>query len=71
MKWPVKWTSKTIHVDIDTGEQITKHNAKTNYTKIKTIKHATFSNESKTRGIIEWTTLYRNRKQGELPFDNP
>lgn len=69
MKWPVIWTSKSIHVDIDTGEEITKHNAKTNYSKIKTIKHAKFNNESKTKGSIEYTILYRNRKQQELPFD--
>ena len=27
----IRWTSKTIFVDIDTGEILTKHNAKTNY----------------------------------------
>lgn len=64
------WKSKTIYVDIDTGEQITKHNAKTYYKKIKTDKHGKYTNFNKTAGLIEYTIQCRHKKQGELPFTN-
>lgn len=47
--WPVKWTSKTIYLDEETGEQLTKHNATTNYVTIKTDKHARFTNTNKAQ----------------------
>lgn len=52
--WPITWTSKTVYVDMDTGEQITKHNALNNYIIIKTDKHAKL-NANKTAGRIEYT----------------
>lgn len=68
INWPVKWTSKTNYVDIDTGEQLTRYNAKTNYKTIQTHKHAKFTNATKTQGFIEYTKLCRHKRQGQLPF---
>lgn len=70
MKWPVIWKSYTLRVDIDTGEEITKHKAKTYYIKLSTDKHARFTNVSKTQGLIEYTVKYRRKPQLELPFNN-
>lgn len=66
--WPTIWKSKTINVDIDTGEQISKYNAKQNYKKIKTDKHAKYTNKNRTSGLIEYTINWRHKRQGELPF---
>lgn len=69
MKWPVHYTYNTIYVDIDTGEQITKHNFKQNYKRISTDTHEKFTNATKTRKHIERTVRARHKRQGELPFN--
>lgn len=62
---PIRWKSKTIYVDMATGEQITKRNAEKNYSIIKTLKNVTL-NYLKTAGNIEYTKQCRSRQQLEL-----
>ena len=63
----IRWTSKTIFVDIDTGEILTKHNAKTNYLIIKKTKNAEV-NTIGTAGTIIWTNECRKSRQGNFGF---
>ena len=67
---PVIWKAHTIHVDLDTEEQITQHRAETEYYHIKTKKHAKYTNKQQTHGTIEYTKQYRRKpKQGILEFN--
>lgn len=61
----VKWTSYIKYVDLQTGEEITKQNAQTNYIKIKTKKHATL-NATQTHGTVEYTIECRRKPQLNL-----
>lgn len=61
----IHWTSNTKWVDLDTGEEITKHNAQSNYIKIKTVKNAKI-NDIKTRGHIEYINECRKSRQTKL-----
>lgn len=63
----VHWKTKVNHVDIDTGEELTKHNAERNYIKIATDKH-TIINQNKTHGTITYTIKWQRSKQQRL-FD--
>jgi len=64
----IHWSSSSKHVDLDTGEQITKYNAEQNYLKIQTKKYATI-NTNKTKGHIEYVIGYRRNPQGKLSLD--
>lgn len=64
-----RWVNKTIRVDIDTGALITEQDAKKYYRIVRNLKpKITYTNANKTIGTREFTKLYRNRQQGELPF---
>lgn len=64
-----RWTSKTIRIDIDTGEQITEGQAKKYYKLVRTLKpKKEYANKQKTIGIVEYTKLYRNRNQIEIQW---
>lgn len=64
----IHWKSESKYVDIDTGEEITKHNAATNYIKIKLSKHVQI-NEIKTKGTIYYIHECRKQPQGKLFTD--
>lgn len=64
----IHWSSSSKWVDVETGEEITKHNAITNYIKLKTSKHVKL-NENKTKGHIEYTNECRRNPQSKLSFD--
>lgn len=51
----IMWKSHTKFVDKQTGEEISRWNAETNYIIIKTSKHVTF-NYNKTKAMVEYTT---------------
>lgn len=59
------WTSRTIYVDIETGEIITKEEAKKNYNVVKTTKVSKL-NPNKTHGTTEFTRQCRKKQQGKL-----
>lgn len=61
----MRYTGKTIRVDIDTGEILTQHNAERNYTKIKVTKE-TKINYIQTRAYVTYTVKYRRKQQLEL-----
>lgn len=65
--WPITWSSNTKYVDIDTGEEITKHQSK-EYLKLKKDKYVKL-NKNKTSGHIEYTIKCRKHPQGKL-FDS-
>lgn len=59
-----EWISKTICVDIDVGEIITKHNAEMNYIKLKTKKKSYVKNG---KGYNEYIQEYTKKgKQTKL-----
>lgn len=58
-----RWTAITKHVDLDTGEVITKYKAETEYIKIKTERHV---KRTTTAGQIEYVIGYRKSTQGNL-----
>lgn len=62
------WRTYTKYVDIDTGEEITKHNFKTNYYHISTKKHGTL-NANKSKGTIEYTIIGRQKPKQTTLFD--
>ena len=61
----MRWKSKTIYVDEETGEQLTKHNATNNYIYMSIDKHVSF-NDNKTCGFIEYTKKFRKNPQIKL-----
>lgn len=61
------WTSSSKYVDLDTGEELTKHRYKTSYIHEKTDKNVRL-NKHKTQGHIEYINGGRRSTQGELPF---
>lgn len=64
-----RWVNKTVRVDIDTGEQLTELQTKKYYKLVRNLKpKITYNNANKTIGTREFTKLYRNRSQYELPF---
>ena len=46
-KRPITWEIITYRIDVNTGEILTKYNAKINYTKIKTKENAELTNYNK------------------------
>ena len=64
-KHGIRWISKSRYVDIDTGEELTKHNAETNYIYIGSDKHTELS-RNETFGFITWTKKYCKNTQLKL-----
>lgn len=60
-----RWTTKSTYVDIQSGEELTKHRAKTEYIIINKTKR-TIINGNKTRGCIEVTNECIRQQQGKL-----
>ena len=60
-----RWKSKSRYVDIDTGEELTKRNAETNYIYIASDKH-TELNRNETFGFITWTKKFCKNPQTKL-----
>lgn len=62
-KYPgIRWTSETIYVDIDTGEQLTKNQVRLEYTIIIT-KSEWSLNPIKTHGKRTYIRQCRKRQQ--------
>ena len=64
-KRPIIWTHETHRVDIHTGEELTKHEAKINYKYINTDEHIKL-NPNKTRGHITRISRYQRKAQLNL-----
>lgn len=60
-----RWISKSVYVDLDTGEEITKWNAEKDYLHVGTDKHVKF-NYNKTCGYITFTKKYCKNPQLKL-----
>lgn len=69
MKWHLTRSSVTEYYDIETGEQITKHNMKQNYVRVKTDETITY-NQNKTHEHKYRTVQCRRKPQLNLGFDN-
>lgn len=68
MKKHIRWyTGTTTYVDINTGEEITKHKAKTEYTKLKTDEYYTY-NYNQTIGFKHYTIRCGPKSQLSLKF---
>lgn len=68
MKKLKHWITKTINVDLDTGEQITNSERDTKYITIKKNKHVQI-NKTNTIGTITYTNECRRRpEQGTFQF---
>lgn len=61
----MKWWSLTIHVDLETGEILTKETTKRNYNIITTKKKVTI-NEQQTIGHILYVRECRRKQQLEI-----
>ncbi len=62
----IKWYSKTVYVDRNTGEVISKSLMQREYIKIKTTKTVQIKENN---GNIEYTTECEKNRQGKLKFD--
>lgn len=65
-KYPgIRWTSNTLYVDIETGEQLTKNEVRLKYTIINTTSDWTL-NKIKTHGKKTYIKQCTKSQQGRL-----
>lgn len=61
------WTSKTTYVDIETGEQLTKHTYQKHYYHITT-KLETTINKNRNHGHKQYTKIGRRKPEQQKLF---
>lgn len=64
-KWPIKYITKTMRVDEQTGEQITENKAKREYIRTITRKKIDY-NPQRTKCYVEIVIQYRKQPQLNL-----